>query len=54
MCYNDNEFYFNPTYYRNASIIVEVNRVQIFEKENRQNDDNIEGYGFVVIPIFEI
>lgn len=52
--FDDNQFFINPAYFKNASIIIEVNRIQIFESENTQADNNIEGFAYIVIPLFDI
>lgn len=54
LIYNDNEVFYNPPYDRNTCLIIEINRLEIFESESTQADQNIEGYAFTVVPLFEI
>lgn len=52
--FDDNQFFINPAYFKNSALIIEINRIQIFESENTQADNNIEGFAYIVIPLFDI
>lgn len=54
MYFLDNEFFVNPPYHKSTCLIIEVNRVEIFESETTQADSNIQGYAYLVVPLFEL
>ena len=52
--FDDGDFLYNVPYNRNASLIVELNRVQVFEEEGYKRENNIEGLGYTILPLFEL
>ena len=52
--FHDNEFFVNPPYHKNTCLIVEVNRIEIFESMTTQANSNIEGYAYLIVPLFEL